>query len=568
MNNKSQSLQRTRTIPVIINENTDIYSFDILNDLIDAYNRIVNILVIKAQIYKQNHSRMNDKQFYNNFRNSVKNISHQRYFDDRISDLLNTKEKEMIIDSITKLSYNIRNTITENTIEEYKRRIEDKQPARYFFAVEASEVNSDHVTFKIKDTSNTIFTNNENITIKYDKQHLEFNYDEFSPVIGLLKTIVIERRRDKSIFLRVIADISVDRRTNTNLISTKSPDHPFTILDDNVEYIPSKWKFLGIDVNMNEIAIVSYNSQKPVLLSFSHLTQHAEKLRQEYNKLVENYEYEMAYQVYQEIRRLYIPVFRKIAKAIALHARINDLYYIVLGDVSEIQPGTYATSLFSIMPLTKFHEFLKNHCELLDIILVRISEKNTSKASSINGDNFSEINQFSGFRTGENGAYKVNNIVINGDINAAANMIRKHLLKISSHTVDIIFDYKKLSTVKRIRYNELKNDRFIDHCIINKKIKDYGSAIKNFDSFDNMTEYVSKSIESMQPIGVLDDNAKIVSYVKDGVRWTYHITHELFKFSQKQIEEALKSIIQKINQKHGLKMIETDLRNLGISRTL
>jgi len=245
------------------------------------------------------------------------------------------------------------------------------------------------------------------------------------------------------------------------------------------ERIPKERKFAGIDLNLGDIAYIDEVRRQPVLFSLRQTTYKAVKWLERADKLQsqgdEHYKY-----YHHKISQTYRNVFKLYAVRIVQYAKQIGITRIAYGDVDHaVKRGRLnkrLRRLWNKVPWNCFTSFLESYARKYGIHVYSVSEAYTSKCSALRDDIIVNPRQPSGKRV-TRGLYKDGDVVINSDVNAAANILKKaayNFGKIVKFTKD------QLSAVRRVGVQILTSANLIT-ALFRKKLKDYLSGAGYLD---------------------------------------------------------------------------------------
>ena len=229
---------------------------------------------------------------------------------------------------------------------------------------------------------------------------------------------------------------------------------------EEIEELEDNGRYAAIDLGVNNLATVSFNTSKPFIINgkpLKSINQFYNKRKAELSSILQKGEDSKHSEKHSKKLnaisakrdRFFRDYFYKISHGILRYAVENDIDTIVVGKNQEwkqnINNGKKNNQAFVSIPFAKFTFTFKLLCAKYGIQYIETEESYTSKASFLDGDEIptyggsDEKHTFSGRRVSR-GIYKSSDgTKLNADINGASNIIRKTIPTAFNKIADITF---------------------------------------------------------------------------------------------------------------------------------
>lgn len=194
-----------------------------------------------------------------------------------------------------------------------------------------------------------------------------------------------------------------------------------------------KTKSIAVDFGVNNLITATGSGQRPFIVTGEPLkstNQYYNKKKAKLRSLLSKYQVSRKQNKLSSKRNNKINDYlHKTANLIINYCLTNDIGNIVIGYNKEwkqnINIGKRNNQTFTNIPFYKLLNQIKYKAELQGISVVTQEEAYTSKCSWIDNETIQKHQQYQGKRI-KRGLFKTkNNILVNADVNAAANILRK-----------------------------------------------------------------------------------------------------------------------------------------------
>lgn len=213
------------------------------------------------------------------------------------------------------------------------------------------------------------------------------------------------------------------------------------------EELDKTGRYASIDLGVNNLITVSSNVCDPIIINGKPLKSINEfynkkiaKLKSEVMKCQGLYTSKKIQNLFSRRKFKVDDYMHKASRMLVNHLVSNNIDTLIIGEnkgwKQDIDIGTKNNRIFVSIPLDTLKQLIKYKCEMEGIEVLFTEESYTSKASFLDNDvipvyKLGKINNctFSGKRI-KRGLYQTQmKKVVNSDLNGAANIMKKHLIK-------------------------------------------------------------------------------------------------------------------------------------------
>lgn len=259
--------------------------------------------------------------------------------------------------------------------------------------------------------------------VQYTKQALSFKVKGFVKLSGT--DIYIKTQNNNVSFVRI------------------TPKNKYIVVEIGYEVdtpkVVSNGKYASIDLGVNNLATLSSNVFRPIILNGRPL----KSVNQYYNKNIAKLKSELTLKgkiTSNKLDRLHFKrnnkvndYMHKASRYIVNHLVSNEITTLVIGYnkgwKQDISMSKVNNQKFTQIPFLRFVEMLEYKCKLIGIKVIRQEESYTSKCSFLDNEDIKKHKEYKGSRI-KRGLFKsLNGILINADVNGSYNILKKYLIK-------------------------------------------------------------------------------------------------------------------------------------------